>query len=264
MRGDSGLATPDAGDAAAATDGGLDAGSDAATADDAGVDAAASDAGRDGGADAGHDAAVITPPVVDGVVGGTEWAFATSGSSSTATIWTGNSLTTLRAIAIGGTLYVAIEGQIESSNGMVVYIDGDPGGTHGVADLATLTDSIGALDNAISAGFTVPSTFRADVAWGTTIMSHLVTGADDTTGFRDLSVSVSNFAWLTGTQTACTAAACEASISTSALGPGPAPRAIQLFARIVSPDGTLSPNQTLPMDDPTMPRVVSVVLSVHE
>lgn len=265
----------DAGRDAARSDANLatdDGGHDAAAADDAGSDGgedAGSDAGQDAGSDAGHDggrdAAVVTLPVIDGVVGATEWAAATSGTNATATIWTGDELHALHAIAIGGTLYLAIEGRIEGSNGMVVYVDGDPGGTHGVANLATLTDATGALDNAISAGFTVPATFRADIAWGTTLMTHLVTGADDTTGFRDVTATPANFSWITsGTQTACTAAACEASIPTSALGPGPAPRAIQLFARIVDSMGLTSPNQTLPMDDPTMPRVVSVVMSIHE
>jgi hypothetical protein len=260
MRNDSGIAQPDAGDAAAVDDAGTDAAEvDAGTLDAGPPDANLSDAGQD----AGRDAAVITPPVVDGVVGDVEWAAAARGSSTTATIWTGNELRRLRAIAIGGTLYLAVEGQIESNNGIVVYVDGDPGGTHGVADLASLTDSMGALDNAISAGFTTPSGFRADVAWGTTVMSHLVSGADDTTGFRDVT-AIADFAWITPAQTACTAAACEASVATATLGPGPAPRTIHVFARIVSPDGTMSPNQTLPMDVAAAPRVVSTVLVLHE
>lgn len=259
VRSDTGLTTEDAG-----SDAGADAGDDAG--DDGGRDAGDDvgvDGGSDAGHDAGHDAAVLTPPVVDGVVGGTEWAAATSASSSTLTSWTGDELLTLRAVAIGGVLYVAVEGRVESGNAMLVYVDGDPGGAHGVADLTTLTDSSAGLDDAISAGFTQPSVFRADVAWGTTAMSHVASSADVTTGFRDLVSSPADFAWLAG-PTSCTAGACEASIATASLGPGPAPRTIALFARIASPNGLVSPNQTLPTDNPSAPRVVSVVMTVHE
>ena len=259
MRDDANLAR-DTSDAAVLPDVGNDADLDAWMGD-TGPDADLPDVGIDGG----HDAAVITPPVVDGVVGTTEWAAAVSGTSSTATIWMGNQLTAIHAIAIGGTLYLAIEGQIESMNAMVVYIDGDPGGTHGVADLSSLTDStpVHSLDDAISAGFSTPSTFRADVAWGTQVMSHVALSPDVTTGFRDITTDGSNFGWIPGS-TVCTASACEASITTGALGPGPSPRTIALFARITQPDGTASPNQTLPMDNASLPRIVSVVLTIHE
>ena len=145
------------------------------------------------------------------------------------------------------------------------YIDGDPGGTHGVADLSSLTDSTPShsLDDAISAGFSTPSTFRADVAWGSQLMSHVAPAPDVTTGFRDITTDGSNFGWIPG-PTACTASACEASITTSSLGPGPAPRTIALFARITQPDGTASPNQTLPMDNASLPRIVSMLLTIHE
>ncbi len=263
-------ASPDAAveDAALSDASVLDAGSDGGELD-AGVDAG-SDAGVDGGtdasADAGRDAGPLVAPTIDGVVGAVEWAAAVSATSATATLWTGNQLTALRAVAISGTLYLAIEGRVDGGNAMVVYIDGDPGGLHGVASLASLTDSIGALDDGISAGFTTPATFRADVAWGTLDLARAFVGADDRIGFRDLSVSTSDLAWVTGgtARTACTATACEMSIPTAMLGASASPRTIQLFARIVNHDGTMSPNQTLPMDDASMPRVVTMVLEVSE
>jgi hypothetical protein len=238
--------------------------------DDAGTDAGAPDAGvdagRDAGTDAGRDAGPIAAPTIDGVVGAAEWAPAVAATSTTATIWTGNQLTAIRGIALAGTLYLAIEGRVDGGNAMLVYVDGDPGGAHGVTTLASLTDSIGALDDAISAGFTTPAGFHADVAWGTLDLSRTLAGADDRLGFRDLAVSTSDLAWLTGgsATTACTAAACEMRIPTASLGPSAGPRTIQLFARIVNHDGTMSPNQTLPMDDPSTPRVVTMLLEVDE
>jgi hypothetical protein len=271
-------------------DSGVDASHDAATLDAAVVDAALDDAdllhdasttdagidggdpdtgvdaGRDAGTDAGRDAGPVVAPVVDGVVGATEWASAISATSSTVTGWAGNELTALRAMTVTGTLYLAIEGRVAGGNAMVVYVDGDPGGAHGVAVLSTLTDSTGALDDAISAGFTTPSGFAADVAWGTTALSRTLAGADDRIGFRDLSVSASDFAWIisTSASSACTAAACEMRIPTAMLGGSAGPRTIQLFARITSPDGLTSPNQTLPMDDASTPRVVTMLLEVSE
>jgi hypothetical protein len=263
-RSDAGIVQGDAGDDADTIDAAAD---DAAEPVDGGSDAAASDAGADAGPDAGHDAATPTPPTIDGVVGSTEWAGAASATNAVATSWTGNQLTALRAVAIGGTLYLAIEGQVQANNGMVVYLDGDPGGSHGIADLTTLTDSTPSypgLDDVVSAGFTQPATFRADLAWGTTVMSHLASASDPLTGFRDITTNVNDFGWLSGTQTACTAAACEASVVLSALGPAASPRTIAIFARIAGPNGLQSPNQTLPPDDASNPRVVSVVMTIHE
>jgi hypothetical protein len=286
MRDDSALVRPDVGvDASTIDAAAIDAASsDAATHDassidayaldaaahDAGTDAVSIDAGghdafaQDAGTDA-SDAPSLVPPVIDGVIGATEWSAATTATSTTATIWTGDTLSALHAIALGGTLYLAIEGQVESFNGMVLYLDGDPGGANGIADLSTLTDSIGALDNVISAGFTTPTGHGWDLAWGTTAMSHSVMGADDTTGFRDIVHTPDNFGWIVAStaQTACSATACEASIPTAML-PGAAPRTIAMFARIANSDGTMSPNQTLPMDDPTMPRLVMVLTTISE
>jgi hypothetical protein len=259
---DSGLAMGDGGstDAPSIDAGSGDGGaSDAPMTDASAVDAPSNDA------HAASDAGSTTPPVVDGVIGATEYAAGTTATSTTVTAWTGNDLMALHAIAVGGTLYVAIEGQVDSFNGMVIYLDGDPGGTNGIANLSTLSDGVGALDNVISAGFTTPANDRWDLAWGTTQMSRTIVGADDKTGFRDITNSPANFGWIvTNTaQTVCSASVCEASIPTAML-PGTSPRMIAMFARISDSAGLNSANQTLPMDDPTMPRVVSVVTTITE
>ena len=121
----------------------------------------------------------------------------------------------------------------------------------------------------VSVVFTVlamPASFRADLAWGTLDLSRTLVGADDRIGFRDLAASTFDFAWIVGTtaSTACTAAACEMRIPTASLGPSASPRTIRLFARIVNSNGMMSPNQTLPMDDMSAPRVVTMLLEVAE
>lgn len=265
---DAQIIRPDAGrDAGTPTDAGEDAGvsmdageRDAGTDADAGIDAAvAMDAGSDAGvvADAG-----LAPIVIDGVIGTIEWAGAQETTSTTATIWAGSELRRMLVDVRDGRFYLAIEGMIEGNNAIVVYVDNDTSDTAGVADLATLTDSSGSLDNALSAGFVTPASFRADYAWGTQDMSRSAAGSDDRMGWRDIAVSdPTDFAWITASEapTTCTANACETSIPLATLG-GVSPRTIGLFARIANWDGTSSPNQTLPMDDPSAPRTVSVLM----
>jgi hypothetical protein len=258
----------------AGTDAGTDAGALDAGAPDAGHDAGpvdgGHDAGSDAGADAGRDAGAVTPPTVDGMISPAEWGAFAVGTNTTATIWAGNTLLALHAVAVGGTLYVGVEGMVEASgmNAMVVYVDGDPGGAHGVTSLSMLADHTGALDSSLSAAFTTPATFHADLAWGTKSMSRSLTTSDDTMGWRDLAGgSLTNFNWIvapTATRSACTATACEASVPTASLGPSAGPRTITLFARITNGDGSMSPNQTLPMDVAAMPRTVSNLLTITE
>ena len=55
-------------------------------------------------------------------------------------------------------------------NAIVVYVDSGLDDGAGVSDFTTLTDATGALDDAISADFVVPTGFAADFAFGTTTM----------------------------------------------------------------------------------------------
>ncbi len=267
---DAQIVRPDSG-----PDAGRDAGSDAGERDgDGGMDAAVSeDAGADAGeaSDAGTDAAPPSdggpPPItIDGVIGASEWAGAEEASSSTTTEWAGSELRRLLATVRDGRLYVAVEGTVEGNNALAVYVDNALGDASGVADLATLTDGAGSLDDALSAGFTTPSSFRADFAWGTQDMDRSASGSDARMGWRGIAVAdPSDFAWIDpGTApTTCSASACETSIDLATLG-GSSPRTIALFARITNFDGLVSPNQTLPMDDPSAPRTVSVLLMVAD
>lgn len=250
---DSGLTDPDAGrrDAGEAP---VDAG-----AEDAGVDVRDA-ATLDAGADAGS--RVIT---IDGVIGAAEWAGVPDVTNTVATAWAGNEITRMLATIEVGRLYLAVEGTVEPMNAIVVYFDNDLGGAAGVSSLSDLTDSTGGLDNALSGSFTTPTMFRADYAWGTRDMGRAAVGTDDRIGWRDLASDPGDFAWIDSAvaPTTCSATACEAYIPLAMLG-GTAPRTIALFARINNGSGDMSPNQTLPMDDPSRPRDVSMLLTVSD
>ena len=257
-------------DAPADAPGPLDAGTDAGRGD-AGRDAGGIDAGGDaGGTDAGGTDAGPVAPTIDGVLGASEWAGATMVTSTTATDWTGDELRSLRALLLADALYLAIEGTIEGGNAMLVYVDRAQGTAEGVA-LATLTDSTGALDDAMTAGFTTPATVLPDLGWGTVDLSRAATGADDRMGWRDFirAASPADLYWILPTEaaTVCGATVCETRLPRTSLDLGAGatrPRTIAIFARIANATGLVSPNQTLPMDDPTMPRTVTMLLTLSD
>lgn len=213
-----------------------------------------------GGTDAGRP----PPIVVDGVVGDAEWAGAASATNASPEEWAGSHVTRLVAAVRDGSLHVGVVGAVADGNAMVVYVDRAVSVAEGVGDLRTLTDSVGALDDALSAGFTTPASFRADMAWGTLDMSRAASGFDARMGWRDIT-PVGDFAWVEAAEapTRCSASACETRLPLSTLG-GTAPRTIALFARITNSDGLMSPRDTLPMDDPGDSRTVSMLLELAE
>ncbi len=231
------------------------------------------DAGsRDGGrADASSDAHAggdggTSGIVIDGVIGATEWSTALAARNTVASAWgEANVLSRVLAIVADGSLYVAVEGSLESGaeNAILVYVDAERGSGAGVEDPITLSDGEGALDNALSAGLTTPSDFEADYAWGTRDMDCASTGFDDRMGWRDIATDPGDFAWVDSAEapTSCGATACETRIALATLG-GSATGTIALFARLGNTDGTALSNQTVPEDDPDAPGTVSVVLDV--
>ncbi len=257
---------------------------DAATPDAAMSDAARSDAtndaARDASPDAPRDAAVdarrdampdAAPSgiAVDGVIGATEWAAATPIVNAVASNWGTNALTSLRAVALHETLYVAIEGAVQagSNNAIVLYVDSDLEAAGGVDTLFSLSDGAGALDDSISAGVTTPAGFHVEAALGIRAMSRTATGFDAELGWRDLAANPANFAWVDAAiaPVSCSATACEASIPFLWLEHGGTTPVgtIAMFARIANHSGTAFSNQCLPEDDATMPNVATELLTIE-
>lgn len=234
---------------------------DAGPADAGPGDAGPGDAGEDAGPDFDGGPA---PIVVDGVIRAGEWDEATCVSNAVASDWTGaNSLMRLCATVRGADLVLAVEGLVEPANAIVVYVDRALGETDGIADLSTLTDSTGDLDDAISAGITTPAEVHADWAWGTRDMARTAVDFDARMGWRGIATDGTDFAWVSAADapTSCGTTACETRIALAQLG-GTSPATIGLFARIVNGDGSMSPNQCLPEDDAAMPRVVHTIVRV--
>jgi hypothetical protein len=247
---------------------------------DAAADSAAdvADATSDVSVDAGPSGRCT--PVIDGVLGGDWTSDAIVATDTAASNW-GAGLNDLRSIRVcydADALYLGIDGDVESTNAIVAYIDRDydpPGGAPtGVSLFSALADHTGLLDSRISAALSLGAgagIFGAEAAWGTAGMQTLAaTATNDSVGLRLIAPTAtmdrrSNFAWATGSATTCSTsgpAACEVSIQWSALFEGTRPTSgqIALFLRINNSDGTMSSNQTLPQDDPSMPRNVNQVL----
>jgi hypothetical protein len=199
--------------------------------------------------------------VIDGVANEPEWATATTALNAVPSNWgTGNRLERLRAFTDANYLYVAIDGIFEGYNGIVLYVDGRPGG---YSDLPTyLTDNIGQVDDLLSSSLVINAQFGADLGWGTLDLNRAESNGDNRMGWRDLYYR-SNFLWLMATEApaTCSAALCETKVPLSYLsGTG----VIRLFARLAY---TLYPwsisNQCLPMDDPLNPTSVNTWLTVR-
>ena len=223
-----------------------------------GMDSGPRDAGRITRRDGG-----TTAPIIDGLIDDAEWAGAVSATSDQMTDRAGSVLTGLRARVASERLYVGIEGTLAAGDVLVLYADRALGEAGGVTELARLTDENNALDDAISSPLMTPFGFSADFAWGTTAMPRTAVGLDAEMGWRDLEVTL-NFAFVAAetAPTVCSETACETYIPLETLG-GTRPRRIALFARIVRGDGGWA-NQTLPMDDPSAPGIVSVLLEVDD
>jgi hypothetical protein len=220
-------------------------------------------------------------PTIDGTLGADWTSDALIATNSTASTWgTGqNELHSIRLCYDATALYFGIDGVVESGNAMVAYIDRDydpPGGAPtGVSLFSALSDSTGALDDAISADFTLGAdagNYGAEAAWGSLGMASVAaTAVDANAGLLLIAPAGgsgpdrrADFAWTMGSQTACSSANqfCETSIAWTSLfeGPRPASGRIALFVRINNGLGTMSSNQTLPEDMPAMARTVSRVL----
>lgn len=159
-------------------------------------------------------------------------------------------------------LYVGIEGRCEADNAVVGWADLDWGHGTGVADMTTLTDVTGALDNAISCLLKVQEPgFGAEMAFGSKGMAK-ATGfvgvgttppECDLAGWRWLG-NPADFAWiLNGGEVLSDVdeGGIETWIPLSVLFPGGIPAegaTLGLVVRLVNHDGTATSNQALPAD----------------
>ena len=222
---------------------------------DGGADATSPDAG--GMTDAGMAAIAI-----DGVLASGEWSAATSATTSVASDWGPgvNELRSLYLLVDGTYVYIAVEGAVEAMNGIVVYVDGMDGA--GVCDLSTLTDSTGAVDDRLSAGFITPASFCADAGWSTRYFDRSAGADDPDMGWRDIDTGdPADFAWvpLADAPTVCSATVCETRVPRLTVG-ALAGETVSVFARLGNQSGTDWSNQTLPEDAASTPQNVSVFL----
>jgi hypothetical protein len=222
-------------------------------------------------------------PTIDGALGADWNSDAIVASNTTPTTWgVGmNELHSIRVCYDTTALYLGVDGIAESGNAIVAYIDRDydpPGGAPtGVSLFTALADNTGALDDAISADLSLAAgagNFGAEAAWGSLGMASVAMGSVDANAGLRLIGPVggsgpdrrADFAWISGSQTTCSASAqtCEVSIAWASLfeAPRPASGRVALFVRINNGLGTQSSNQTLPEDMPSMPRTVSRVLVI--
>ena len=219
---------------------------------------------------------VIAPPrcrpTIDGAIGADWTASAALASNTTPTAWGagGNELRTVRACIDDTALYLGVEGIVESTNVIAAFIDRDDGAATGIVTGASFGDRTGALDVAISPNFTAfPAGVGVDLVWGTRGMSTHHGAVVDAVGLRDVRSNPTDYAWIVGDDTACSAAAggaCEVSIPWTALyGPAGRPSGARLaiFLRLGNGDGTMASNQTLPQDTPATPFAVTRVLRVE-
>lgn len=159
-------------------------------------------------------------------------------------------------------LYVGLRGRCEATNAIVGFADLDLGVGTGVADLGTLADTTGALDNAISSLVVVQEPgFGAEMGFGTKGMAQATgfVGAGttppecDLAGWRMLG-NPADLGWvLSGGEvlTDTDEGGVETWIPLSVLYPDGVPAAgatMGLVVRLVNHDGTATSNQALPAE----------------
>ncbi len=222
----------------------------------------------DGGVDGGAPADGSTEPVVvDGVVSEAEWAGAVverNAVSSAGTPFAGNGLLALRALRTTSRLHLAVEGTLDETSAILVYVDHDVGGFDGlVMSTAVIADPVGRLDVALSKEVYTPAEVRVDFAWGTVVLGQVATAGDERMGWRDVATTPTELRAIPTARapTACSATACETSISLTDLGVAPS-ATVGLFVRLGSATLDALSNQTLPTDLPTSPELVNVVLEL--
>lgn len=203
--------------------------------------------------------------VVDGVLSSGEWDAAMRFTQSTpaAGSFVGSSLDALYAIRTSDRLFVAVEATLNPGNALAVYVDRDLFGIFGLASPTPLDDTLGDLDRALSRPMFTPAEVLIDHAWGTLDMGRGAVAFDDRMGWRDVGTTPDDFRPfdVAMAPTVCGANVCETSIALSDLSVGAAD-SIGLYARLVSATSAAFSNQTLPLDDPAAPELISVYVQL--
>lgn len=147
----------------------------------------------------------ILSPVMDGVVSNADWpSDYIVAITDTVTNWgEGKNELVGNYLAFDSqNLYIALEGNLEPNNALVVYVDVDFGAGTGPKDMKALSDNNGTLDDAVS-GIAVVSVdgFGAEFAAGsvgpTSFKAQSPLGDSVAAGWRKLNPA-DNFAWLDG------------------------------------------------------------------
>ncbi len=204
-------------------------------------------------------------PTIDGHVdeAAGDWAHGQLvGTNDTPTDWGVNSLSALYLAHDDHNLYLGVRGFVESNNALVLYLDADYGPqSGGLGSIASATDDSGGLDNALSANITVADpNFKVDWGLGTKGMASADGVMEDNAGWRAMGLNAQDFPWITG-RLVSGDGGFEAAIPLTDIFGGQVPQEarIAVFARLVNEDGQYFANQTVPMDDPDQPNLVSQV-----
>lgn len=219
-------------------------------------------------------------PTLDGTITANDWPTELRIGTNTVSTWGSNELKALYAAYDDTSFYVAVEGRAEAQNAIVGYL-GTTQLAIGTADLRTLSDGNGALDDALSGPwYSNVAGFAAQFGFGSFgTADDLVDDAQDGRGLRAFGCEgcLANFAWSRATVRRG-ANAVEFAFPwndgtvqnpPNAFVPFPAGGAtFRLFVRLVTQDGQTYPADSLPQDpnladtDPLVRTRVSAVASV--
>ena len=206
-----------------------------------------------------------------------------AGTEATVSDWASSNLKGLYLAYDDAAFYVAVRGVVESgatNNAMVVYIDRDFGASTGVANMTTLTDTTGALDNACSGIVNASGVagFGAEYCLGTFAMSSVTTDdvypTTDLAGMRDIVTNPADLQWvvdgggksLVAVSANATLLFVEMRVPWTVMGFSDVPTVgtkLALFVRIADAQGTAMANQSLPSDNDADPVTVSQVATVE-
>ncbi|MFO0627267.1 MAG: hypothetical protein U0325_16780 [Polyangiales bacterium] len=215
-------------------------------------------------------------PILDGVLG-TDWpSVSLVAENPTPSPW-GPALNALRALRVAWddqNLYVGVSGVVESTNALVVFLDRDVSTSPtGLRAPSSLTDSTGALDDAVSCAIdATPAGFGAEFAWGTVGMQRKsATELRPEVGLRDVTCArcAGDLGWIAGDAAVCVGGAtpaCEVAIPWVAIygqaGRPPRPT-LGLFVRVTNRDGSaVAPQVSLPRDPSSNARAVTAAAIV--